>query len=185
VKRVTDEDQAMKINVSALVDGELEHHEVEATLSALSRGRESRALWSDAQLIGSVLRNEGREAFDISSRVMSALELEPTVLAPKPRRLSEWQRPAMAMAASAAGVALVSWLAFGSSMPEPTDRLALNQVQKTAQKPVVGSDAIQTAEAARLQEYLVAHQAYAPSGGIVGGARNIRTVAASREGRKE
>ena len=35
----------------------------------------------------------------------------------------------------------------------------------------------------RLQEYLVAHQAYAPSGAMVGGARNIRSVAASGEGR--
>jgi hypothetical protein len=35
----------------------------------------------------------------------------------------------------------------------------------------------------RLQEYLVAHQAYAPGGTMVGGARNIRTVAASGEGR--
>jgi len=33
----------------------------------------------------------------------------------------------------------------------------------------------------RLQEYLVAHQAYAPGGAMVGGARNIRTVAASGE----
>jgi hypothetical protein len=35
----------------------------------------------------------------------------------------------------------------------------------------------------RLQEYLLAHQAYAPGGAMVGGARNIRTVAASGEGR--
>ena len=176
----------MKINVSALLDGELERQEVEATLASLKSGSESRALWSDAQLIGSVLRNERLEAFDVSARVMSALEVEPTVLAPKPRRVSEGQRPAMAMAASVAGVALVSWLAFGTSMPEssiPSASLAQAQPQTLVQNSGAAADSLQASSSARLQEYLVAHQAYAPSGGIVGGARNIRTVAASREGR--
>jgi hypothetical protein len=33
----------------------------------------------------------------------------------------------------------------------------------------------------RLQEYLVAHQAYSPAGPMAGGARNIRTVAVAGE----
>ena len=42
---------------------------------------------------------------------------------------------------------------------------------------------VQAQSTPRLQEYLVAHQAYAPGGAMIGGARNIRTVAASGDAR--
>jgi hypothetical protein len=44
-------------------------------------------------------------------------------------------------------------------------------------------EAIVVPSTPRLQEYLVAHQAYSPAGPMVGGARNIRTVAVAGEGR--
>jgi sigma-E factor negative regulatory protein RseA len=103
--------------------------------------------------------------------------MEPTVMAPKPRRIVEWQRPALALAASAAGVAVVAWLALTpGSEPSPLLATALPAVKRL---PAVA----QLQSTPRLQEYLVAHQAYAPAGAMVGGARNIRTVAASGEGR--
>ena len=97
-------------------------------------------------------------------------------MAPKPRRVIEWQRPVLALAASAAGVALVAWLALApgadGGAPAGEARLA-SAKQGSALAP----------STPRLQEYLVAHQAYAPGGTMVGGARNIRSVAASGEGR--
>ena len=108
---------------------------------------------------------------------MAAIDLEPTVMAPASRRRFEWRRPALALAASVAGVGLVAWLALapvGDGMPAGTTGLA-----GAKRGPVVA----QAPSTPRLQEYLLAHQAYAPGGAVVSGARNIRTVAASGEGR--
>lgn len=164
----------MKMSVSALMDGELEHHEVEATLRALRSNAELRGQWRDGQLIGAALRDEQGLDLDVVAQVMSAIDLEPTVLAPAPRRNMEWQRPALALAASAAGVAVVAWLAL---VPAKEPVVPAGLAAQPA--PVVA----RSQSTPRLQEYLVAHQAYAPSGAMVGGARNIRTVAASGQSR--
>ena len=166
----------MKTRISALMDGELEQHEVAETLQALRRSEDLRREWREGQLIGAALRGERRLDLDVTARVMSALDTEPTVMAPA-SRAPAWQRPLLALAASAAGVAVVAWLALtpdGNSLPAGAGSLA-------AARP--GPVVAQTQSTPRLQEYLVAHQAYAPGGVIGGAARNIRTVAASGEGR--
>ncbi len=168
----------MKTRISALMDGELEQHEVGETLQALRRSEELRAEWRDGQLIGAALRGERKLDLDITARVMSAIDMEPTVLAPAPRRPAAWQRPALALAASAAGVAVVAWLALAPGGQEGVP-VAAGNLAGVKQGPVVA----QTQSTPRLQEYLVAHQAYAPSGVIGGAARNIRTVAVAGEGR--
>jgi len=168
----------MKTRISALMDGELEDHELAETLRALRRSAELRCEWCDCQLLGDALRVERGLDIDVAARVMSALDLEPTVMAPTSRRTHEWQRPVLALAASAAGVAVVAWLALApvadGGAPGGAPGLA------SAKPALVVAQAQSTP---RLQEYLVAHQAYAPGGAMVGGARNIRTVAASGEGR--
>lgn len=166
----------MKTRISALMDGELEDHEVAQALQALRRNDELRSQWCDCQLIGAALRGERELDVDVTARVMSALELEPTVMAPQRRTTAEWQRPVLALAASAAGVAVVAWLALAPG----GDAALVAPGTLAAAKPALVA---QTQSTPRLQEYLVAHQAYAPAGVMVGGARNIRTVAASGEGR--
>lgn len=173
----TNDGDDMKTRISALMDGELEDHEVAETLLAIRRSEELRSQWSDCQLIGAALRGEPELDVDVAARVMSALELEPTVMAPVARRIPGWQRPALALAASAAGVAVVAWLALvpaGDGAPSGAATLAAVKQ---------GSAVVQAQSTPRLQEYLVAHQAYAPAGAVVSAARNIRTVAASGEGR--
>jgi sigma-E factor negative regulatory protein RseA len=167
----------MKTRISALMDGELESHEIAETLRALRRSPEMRGEWCESQLIGAALRRERGLEIDITARVMAAIEPEPTVMAPKPGCATEWRRPALALAASAAGVVVVAWLALApGSDPAPLLAAAPAALQRIQ---VAG----QSKSTPRLQEYLVAHQAYAPAGAMVGGARNIRTVAASGEGR--
>lgn len=173
----TRDGEDMKTRISALMDGELESHEIADALRELHRSEALRSQWSDSQLIGAALRGEQGLGVDVTARVMSAIELEPTVMAPKPRRTPEWQRPAFALAASAAGVALVAWLALAPGGAGPAGTAALAGAKA---EPTVVAQARSTP---RLQEYLVAHQAHAPGGGIIGGARNIRTVAASGAGR--
>jgi sigma-E factor negative regulatory protein RseA len=167
----------MKIRISALTDGELDGKEVGESLDAMRLGEELRRQWCDAHLIGEALRNEKCLDFDISASVMAALEQEPTVLAPQARRRPDWIRPALALAASVAGVALVAWLGLGPAAElAPGAQLALAPVKAVPEPVAVPSTP-------RLQEYLVAHQAYSPAGPMVGGARNIRTVAVAGEGR--
>ena len=173
----TRDGEHMKTRISALMDGELEDHEVVETLRALRRSPELRSDWCNCQLIGAALRGERGLGIDVTARVMAAIDLEPTVMAPASRRRFEWRRPALALAASVAGVGLVAWLALapvGDGMPAGTTGLA-----GAKRGPVVA----QAPSTPRLQEYLLAHQAYAPGGAVVSGARNIRTVAASGEGR--
>lgn len=188
--RIRDGDD-MKTRISALMDGELEDHEIAETLRALRRDGELRSQWCDCQVIGAALRGESELDIDVAARVMSALDLEPTVMAPGPRRMPEWQRPVLALAASAAGVAVVAWLALAPA-GDGGPALAAGQAvatgpasarQETVLAPVLAPVLAQSRSTPRLQEYLLAHQAYAPGGAIVGGARNIRTVAASGEGR--
>ena len=174
----TRDGENMKTRISALMDGELESHEIADALRELHRCEALRSQWSDSQLIGAALRGEQGLGVDVTARVMSAIDLEPTVMAPKPRRMPEWQRPAFALAASAAGVAVVAWLALAPGADRGLAGTAALAGTK-AESAVVA----QVRSTPRLQEYLVAHQAHAPGGGIIGGARNIRTVAASGEAR--
>ncbi|MBP8897620.1 MAG: sigma-E factor negative regulatory protein [Sulfuritalea sp.] len=167
----------MKTRISALMDGELERHEVVETLQALRRIEELRSEWRDGHLIGAALRGERGLDLDVTARVMSALDMEPTVMAPAPRRAPVWQRPLLALAASAAGVAVVAWLALTPDGGLPTTAAGGLAVARPG--PVVA----QAQSTPRLQEYLVAHQAHSPGGVIGGAARNIRTVAANGDGR--
>ncbi len=158
------------------MDGELESHEIAETFRELKRNGELRSEWCDCHLIGAALRGERELDIDVAARVMSAIDMEPTVMAPGSRLRPEWRRPALALAASAAGVALVAWLALAPG----SEAVPARQVMAARPGSVVVANSQSTP---RLQEYLVAHQAYAPGGAMVGGARNIRTVAASGEGR--
>lgn len=168
----------MKTRISALMDGELEDHELSETLRSLRKSEELRSQWCECQLVGAALRGESELGIDVVARVMSAIDLEPTVMAPVNRRVRDWQRPALALAASIAGVTLVVWLAL---VPGEEGKAGFREMASAKNETLVARS--QEKSTPRLQEYLVAHQAYAPAGAMVGGARNIRTVAASGEGR--
>lgn len=191
----------MKTRISALVDGELEADEAKEAVATLSRDRDQKSIWCMYQVMGDAIRHEPDLAIDVSSRVMAALSLEPTVLSPRPQRsVSRWQRPVMALAASAAGVAVVAWVALAPAQMPAGSLIAANQAiispavsglavmaspatrTKVASSLVSSTPALSTvadkeqaAQAARLQEYLMAHQAY-EGGALVGGASHIRTV---------
>lgn len=180
----------MKKNISALVDGELDVGETITTVRALRGCGELRAEWANYHRIGTALRGEPDVRIDVVASVMSALETEPTILAPRPRTGLDHSteapgrgskaHPMLAIAASAAGVALVVWVVLtldGGAGDESSAKLAASA------PPVVAIAKSTLPVAPRLQEYLVAHQVYSPGGAIVGGARNIHTVSATGEAR--
>jgi len=190
----------MKTRISALMDGELalEANEAKDAVATLSRDREHKNTWCLYHVMGDAIRHEPDLTIDVSSRVMTALSLEPTILSPHPQRsASRWQRPVMALAASAAGVAMVAWVALSPTQMPAGSLIAANQAvispaipglgvmtlpathTKTASSLVSSTPALSTVadaeQAARLQEYLVAHQAY-EGGALAGGTNHIRTV---------
>lgn len=95
--------------ISALVDGEANDQECQLTVDELLSQGDKREAWGRYHLIGGTLKRSLPTGLDqgFSSRVMSALDNEPTVLAPRPR--SSWgQRAAgLAVAASVAAVAVL------------------------------------------------------------------------------
>lgn len=164
----------MRIELSALIDGETEDHETQAILAAMKSNPDLRASWNEYHLIGDVLRTEGRLSCDLVSEIMQSLADEPVVLAPVPRPAT-WLRPLAALAASVAGVAVVAWLAVPSQPFSSGANLAAAKVQATTVASAVpGRD---------LQEYLLAHQANAPGLRLQGDRQNIRTVSLMENGR--
>lgn len=172
----------MKIQISALMDSELDAHEARDALRILARDAEQQQDWHCYHLIGDALRKEPDLMIDVAARVASALAVEPTVLAPvhASRNRASWQRPLMAIAATAAGVAVVAWVALAPvSGPGHPSIAGVKPPQPAADVALAANTAPAAIDqSAYLQEYLVAHQAYAPGGSLIGASR-IRTVAAS------
>ncbi|MEW5786503.1 MAG: RseA family anti-sigma factor [Pseudomonadota bacterium] len=92
-------------NLSALFDGELDDPGARAILKDLSRDPERCRRLAEYALIGDSLRGLNRDAPHLTTRVMAALEQEPTVLAPMARPRD--RRPALWLAA--ATVAAITW----------------------------------------------------------------------------
>lgn len=169
------------------MDGELSEHEAQELFAGLRQDEVLRRRWLEYQVIGDALKGEKALGTELTARVMAALEDEPTVLAPAARvRRDVWHRHALALAATVAGVAVVGWLALGtSSAPESLTvaQVAPATTTKTAPGPVAANEAIVPVVATRaaatdMQEYLIAHEAQSSLLQFRGGAEHIRTVSA-------
>ena len=160
----------MKNELSSMIDNELDAHDQHALLAVLHSDKGLRTSWDAYVLIGDSLRNSPELATDLTANVVNALRNEPTILAFPARRTPAALRSVAALAASLAGVAIVGWLALS---PPAAQTTAIFPLAKATKPPIA-----QTSE--RMQEYLMAHQAYSPSSRIQGGASYIRTVSNSR-----
>ncbi|HQR02629.1 MAG: sigma-E factor negative regulatory protein [Proteobacteria bacterium] len=158
----------MNTGISALLDGALERDEAQAVLDELKRSASGRETAATYCLIGDALRGENRLAMNLASGVMARLEGEPIFIAPR-RRMNQ-VRSLMAIAASAAGVALVAWLALTPQGEHEAPLLASRTVKAPAP--------VQVAQASGqdMQEYLIAHQMHSGTLHFSEGAQQIRTV---------
>lgn len=170
----------MNSKLSALLDDELEQDEILSLCKALHRNK---ALTEEARLyslIGASLRSEAPSGRDLTARVMAALENEPVALAPRRSRgLARWQRPALALAASVAGIAVVAAVAFAPQdghVGQVIPALAMKSVPLA--KPVTAH----TLSATEMQEYLIAHQAHSMGATLGAGSQQVRTVSLALEG---
>jgi sigma-E factor negative regulatory protein RseA len=73
----------MKDQLSALMDGEFDIESAEHLITSAKSGGELKNCWAHYHLIGDTLRGETYMRSDFSQRVMSALEIEPTLLSTK------------------------------------------------------------------------------------------------------
>lgn len=154
----------MNERISALMDGELEAEAASQLIKGLPASEAHRQRWSEYHLIGDALRRNGHLETDISARVMEALLEEPVVLAPRRVRARPLLQNMLALAASVAGVAVVSAVLWQGQAGEVVE-LADAAVPAAAQVPP------------ELQAYLVAHQTHAPASTMHGAPHYLKTVA--------
>ncbi len=175
----------MKEKVSALLDGALDEAASARMLDSLKRDAGLRREWDHYSLIGDVLRDEPVMSADFTSRLMLRLDDEPTVLAPvRVESRGGWVRHFMPIAASVMGVAAVGWVAMTLNGPG-----VASAPLAALKKPVPAVAVVDAATSARLatvsaepseREYLIAHQAMAPSAAMPGVAMYVRSVSDTR-----
>ena len=165
--------------ISALMDGELEHHEAERQWRRLKDDAALRDAWHAYHLVGDALRGERpvlSPAFQ--AKLAEALAAEPTVLAPRRLPATPKRIVTYAAAASVAAVAVAGWVSLA-----PTGGVApqMASVQQVAAPVVVEVPQVATvASDGRMNEYLLAHQGFSPSTAIQGLAPYIRSVSTTR-----
>jgi sigma-E factor negative regulatory protein RseA len=95
--------------ISALIDGELDVYEQQKAVDELLAHDENRKAWGRYHLISDTLKHSLPTSInhDFSSRVMAALDDEPTVLAPASRASWGQRAAGLAVAASVAAVAVL------------------------------------------------------------------------------
>ena len=162
-------------NLSALMDGELEDQPAQRELARIKDDAELRETWYAFHLIGDTMRGERALSAEFDALVMKRLAAEPTVLSPMRRRTSPKRVMAYALsaAASVSAIGFVAWVALGPTAPgviaqpaQPASGAIVQPVATIAPGPSEGS----------MNEYILAHQGFSPSGALMGLAPYIRSV---------
>lgn len=155
------------LQLSGFMDGDLP---APAELDALLHDGEARATWGRYHVIRDAMQNELPAQYgDLSSRISLALADEPTVLAPRPRPVSGWQKAVgFAVAASVFAVAIVSFQSFqpadnaGATVAEQAPAAVVAApVSQVADAPVLVDD-----ERARLEDMLINHTEAVSANGL-------------------
>ena len=156
--------------LSALMDGELDDHEVTGELASIKGDPQKETAWAAYHLIGDALRGESVIADDFTVRVQVKLNNEPTVLAPRRWAHRPTRRVALPLAASLCGAAVVAWLALSNN--------PIMSPQDTPVSPaVIATEEItDPSETVAMSEYLMAHQQFSPSTAMQGVVPYVRTV---------
>jgi sigma-E factor negative regulatory protein RseA len=164
--------------ISQLMDGELDEQESRLQIARLEQNAGLVQTWAAYHLIRDVLRDDAHAADGLAQRVCQRLEQEPTLVAPHTRLRARVVRHSLPMAAVAAGVAVVVWLALGSPPDQGTARSPIAQ----STPPAATNDAkrvvppVSDRANRQMNEYLLAHQEFSPTTAMQGWASYVRTV---------
>lgn len=143
----------MKEQLSALIDGEFDTQNADHLLIVAKSDGELRRAWNEYHMIGDVMRGDAVYYRNAASRILDALDAEPTVIA-----------PAMANAAQVAikqpfFKKTAFWSVAASVTAVMFVGLMLLQQQKAEQTLVTPIEIAENLP----NEYLAAHQTYAPN----------------------
>ena len=169
--------------ISALMDGELPEPEAEREVAHVKADPALRERWDEFHLIGDALRGEPLLSPQFAAILARRLAEEPTVLAPRrARRPSRPMTYAMSAAASVSAAALVAWVALAPTAPvgDPIAKSAAPRVATADDAPAPPAQLANVPSDGRMNEYLLAHEAFSPSTALQGVAPYIRTVSAIR-----
>jgi sigma-E factor negative regulatory protein RseA len=172
----------MKAKISALMDGELDAHELGEPMSALGQDVDAFETWRTYHLISDALQGRAMLANDCLRRVMARLADEPVLIGPLPAdaarpERARWFIPS-ALAASVAAVALVGWMAFAPQQKAPL-LAPVAQVPQPAQVAAARAAPqapVRLPMTAATRDYLIAHQALSPRNSLQGMAPFVRSV---------
>lgn len=172
----------MRERISALIDDEGNESELDRDMVRLRTDSVLRRTWDTYHLIGDALR--GDVAPGLCARVSERLAAEPTVLAPRRRKVdARVAQIGLSAAAGVAGIALVAWLALPQWQPRQVAALpspaAVAAVVATPAPPAVSPV---TPAAVGVENYLLAHQRFSHAIAMQGMAPYARTVADEHEG---
>ncbi len=189
--------------ISALMDGELEHDEATRVIPAVIKRSDLREAWATYHLIGEALRGQACGDCGVAQTVSSKLAVEPTVLAPRESRSTNnfgkrWALPSMA---AAAAVAAVTWVGLTTQAPQAIHELSTARpavpVPGFSPEVFVSSGPSAFPQSAswttipapagtpppsiqlswqEFQAYLMAHQEFSPSLSMHGVAPLVRSV---------
>lgn len=162
----------MNEQLSAFIDNELALNEAEHVLTALHANTNTAQSWEHYHLIGDAMRGTHGLSANFKHNLMQKIESEPTVLSPNAglkavehtQTNSERKLPATwAMAASMAGVMMVGWMLWQTQANIDGNIQMAKQAEKAPSIQVAQQVLPENAEADIPDEYLVAHQATAPT----------------------
>ena len=172
----------MKSKISAMMDGELESEDVSSIITQIKKTDDLKNDWSTYHLIGDSLRRSS-SSIDIARRVSTALETEPTLLAPRPTKQNKFKVFALSAAASLAAVAVVGWMGL-QSMGHSPENFTNNKIAlQPAPPPAIPASSTVTNPApapAQINDYLLAHRQFSATPAMYGVAPYVRTSAESR-----
>lgn len=161
----------MTEQISALADDEIALKDAEHLMAAMQTNSHATEVWSRYHLIGDVMRGTATLSPGFKQNLMQIIELEPTVLAPN----AGWKNQPQAhqqvaeiisktpvtwsIAASFAAVMVVGWMVLQTQVTDTIAPVVVAQAVTTQQAPALPV----VAEQAIPDEYLMAHQASAPT----------------------
>ncbi|MCY7388324.1 MAG: sigma-E factor negative regulatory protein [Burkholderiales bacterium] len=157
----------MNEKLSALMDGELDHHQARTVIKSLGCDEASRAHWDVYHVIGEVLRGDDLRHGNVhdasTNAIFAALALEPTVLTPQmiKQPVEKRTRIALAMAASVITISAVGVVAIQQQNGQVS---TVQLVQQVAPKPVSVNKPPPTTAEVRVNDYLVVHRQFSNPG---------------------
>jgi sigma-E factor negative regulatory protein RseA len=154
----------MKDQLSALMDGEFDIESAEHLITSVKAGGELKTCWAHYHLIGDSMRGDLAMRHDFSQRVMSALENEPTVLAPNTASETTALQTNTGAASRTSSIANYKsskfWSVAASAAAVMFVGVMVLQQQVNAPEQLTPVEIAQSVPT----EYLQAHQAAAPNG---------------------